>query len=442
MAQERTDVETPTPAGITEAPQAGGAASGQPAGAAVGQPGAGQRGKTPGDVLFTVPFVFAGMINLLIFMGWQMASVGIPVYIAELGGTEVEVGLCMTIVTIVATVVRPFAGTLADRYGRKVFLLWGLVLMVASTIAYAIFPIVGIVLAVRVLHGLGWGFCATSNATICADVVPKKRFAEGMGYIAMTNSLALALGPIVAYSLIDAGNSTLMVYVSAGFTAIALIVAIIFFLTKYKQPPLKAEKLGRDYFRLSNLFEKQALLPSVVVMMLCIAFGTISAFIALHAADKGISNVSIYFIVNAITNVVTRPIVGRYVDRHGYWGVGIWACICFSLSLVMIGFADSLLLFGLGGFFVGIGLGWGMSVLQPMAVAIVPPNRRGVATSTYFFFFDIGIGIGSFLGGIIASYVGYAGMYWALSVFPLIGCAIFVLAGRARIDAYHKKQMS
>ncbi|MBE6464018.1 MAG: MFS transporter [Eggerthellaceae bacterium] len=394
------------------------------------------------DVLFTKALIYAGMTNLLIFMGWQMASVGIPVYIAELGGTEVEVGLSMTIVTIVATAIRPFAGTLADRYGRKVFLAWGLVLMIASTIAYAIFPIVGIVLSVRILHGIGWGFAATSNATICADVVPKRRFAEGMGYIAMTNSLALALGPIVAYGLIDAGNSTGMIYVSAAFTIVALIVAATFFVTEYKQPPLKKTTFGKDYFKLSNLFEKQALLPSMVVMMLCVAFGTISAFIALHAADKGISNVSVYFIVNAITNVVTRPIVGRYVDHHGYWGVGIWSCICFSLSLVMIGFADSLLMFGVGGFFVGIGLGWGMSVLQPMAVATVEPSRRGVATSTYFFFFDIGIGVGSFLGGIIASFVGYAGMYFALAIFPLIGCAIFMGAGKKRIGEFHKKQMS
>ena len=178
------------------------------------------------------------------------------------------------------------------------------------------------------------------------------------------------------------------------------------------------------------------------VLMLTIAFGTVSAFIALHAAERGISNVSIYFIVNAVTNIVTRPMVGRYVDRHGFWGVGIWSCICFSLSLVVIGFSDSLVMFGFAGFFVGIGLGWGMSVLQPMAVAIVPPQRRGVATSTYFFFFDIGIAIGSLLGGIVASYVGYAGMYFALAVFPLIGCLIFLLAGKKRIDIYHTKQMS
>lgn len=392
--------------------------------------------------LFTRALFFAGTINMLIFMGWQMSAVGIPVYIAELGGTEVEVGLSMTIVTILATIVRPFAGTLTDRFGRKVFLAGGLIFMAASTIAYAIFPVVGIVLAIRVSHGLGWGFGATANGTIAADVVPKKRFSEGMGYIAMTNSLALALGPIVAYGLIDAGNSAGMIYVSAGFTVVALIVAAIFFKTDYKQPPLKKEKLGRDYFKLSNLFEKRALLPSAVVLMLTIAFGTVSAFIALHAAEQGISNVSVYFICNAVTNVITRPMVGRYVDKHGFWGVGIWSCICFSLSLVLIGFSHSLVMFGFAGFFVGVGLGWGMSVLQPMAVATVPPERRGVATSTYFFFFDIGIAFGSLIGGIIATYIGYAGMYWALSVFPLLGCLIFVLAGKKRIDAYHVSQMS
>ena len=67
----------------------------------------------------------------------------------------------------------------------------------------------------------------------------------------------------------------------------------------------------------------------------------------------------------------------------------------------------------------GLGIGTAMGTFQAMAVANVEPWRRGVATSTYMTAFDLGIAIGSLVGGIIADLAGYTAMYFAVALFPI-----------------------
>lgn len=69
-----------------------------------------------------------------------------------------------------------------DRWGRKVILLAGIGLIIAVTLSYWWFPYVVVILAIRFLHGFGWGASSTSSNTVATDVIPKERFGESMGY--------------------------------------------------------------------------------------------------------------------------------------------------------------------------------------------------------------------------------------------------------------------
>ena len=176
--------------------------------------------------IFTRDFLLLSTINLTMFFGFQMTNVGLPVYVALLGANAQTVGLIGTVMTITAVVVRAFAGPLLDRFGRKGALVGGSLIMVVSIISYAIFPIVGVIVGVRLLQGIGWGLGSTASSTMAADVIPKRRFAEGMGYFALTNSLSSALAPAVSIALVQGADPSNMVYVAAGCTALAFVLAL------------------------------------------------------------------------------------------------------------------------------------------------------------------------------------------------------------------------
>ena len=395
--------------------------------------------------IFTRDFLLLATINLSVFFGFQMINIGLPLYMDQLGATGQIVGFATTLLTITATLVRVFAGALLDRFGRTGMLIAGTFVMTCTIISYAIFPFVGIILGLRLLHGLGWGMGSTASSTLAADIIPKHRFAEGMGYFAMTNALSSAVAPVVALALVDGPGAMYMIYVAAGITLIALVLSLIehrfqkqgevaevgarseqIAETPTHNSESNASALPKDqqYSKLETLFDRRALMPGVLMMLVNIGSGCITVFIALHASKQGVEGVSIYFVLYAISTLVSRPGIGRLIDQYGFRIPAILATLGTAGTLVLIGSATNLFMFAVAGVFGGLGIGTAMGTYQTMAVASVEPWRRGVATSTYMTLFDTGIAIGAFLGGIVADAAGYSIMYYFVAMFSLVACLI------------------
>ena len=188
-----------------------------------------------------------------------------------------------------------------------------------------------------------------------------------------------------------------------------------------------AGQAAKPRITFDTIFERRAFLPSVFILLVNMGFGCVTTFIALHAAARGVEHVSLYFLVYAITTLVTRPGIGRLIDRFGYRIPAILATLCTAGTLVLIGLASTLAAFATAGLFAGLGIGTAMGTFQSMAVASVEPNRRGVATATYMTFFDIGIAVGAGLGGVIAGALGYGGMYMVVAAFPAMAALLAAL---------------
>ena len=433
--------------------------------------------------IFTRDFVILATINLSMFFGFQMTNVGIPVYMAQLGASAQIVGLAATLLTVTATVVRIFAGPMLDRFGRTGLLLGGIAIMACSIFSYAVFPIVGVIMGLRLIQGIGWGAGSTASSTIAADIIPKRRFAEGMGYFAMTNALSSAIAPAVSIELAQGAGGVYMVYVAAGITCLALILAIVQVALNHRrnsspaQPtvPVETEKKPESHqpaggpsrqavdrerefnpstptapasnhtpeeergfnqhantpaptSKFDMVFERRAIIPGLLILLVNIGFGCITTFIALHAANQGVGNVAPYFVTYAIVTLVSRPLIGKLIDRYGYRVPAVLSTLCTAGTLALIAASNSIALFMLAGIFGGLGLGTAMSTFQAMAVASVEPWRRGVATSTFMIAFDLGIGIGQFSGGFIAGAFGYSIMFCIVALFSLIACLLSFLA--------------
>ena len=404
--------------------------------------GKGAQRESLGEI-FTRDFLLLATINLCLFIGFQMLNVGIPVYLAQLGAAAQVIGLATTFMTIAATVMRIFAGAMVDRFGRSGMLIGGIAVLVCAIVSFSIFPIVGAILGLRVLHGIGWGIGSTATSTIAADIIPKHRFAEGMGYYSMTIAISGAIAPAASIALVQGPGTMYMLAISAGVTILAFILAIIQVRlrrhTGVQQTgetpaspsaatPAPASGIGEQApspdpqkapSKFNTFFERRAILPGALMMLVNVGFGCIITFIALHAEAQGVEGVTWYFVMYAVSTLASRPIIGKLIDRYGYRIPSILSALCTAGTLVLIGVSSSTLMFAFAGVFAGLGLGTAMGSFQSMAVASVEPWRRGVATSTYFTAFDIGIAIGSLVGGTLVEALGFTAMYFIIALFPL-----------------------
>ena len=134
--------------------------------------------------LWTKDFLMVCTSNFLLFVSFYTLMVTLAMYsIKQFQVSGSIAGLASSIFVLGAVIVRPLAGNLLAKVGRKKLLLFGLALFLFFTLLY--FPIdrIGWMLVTRFIHGFAFGISTTATGTIVVDVIPASRRGEGMGIL-------------------------------------------------------------------------------------------------------------------------------------------------------------------------------------------------------------------------------------------------------------------
>lgn len=373
------------------------------------------------EPLWTKDFVLLALSNFFLFVGFQMLIPTLPLFVTERGGDQLAVGLVVSLFTVSALLVRPFAGKALDSVGRRPVLMVGLALFLLCVAGYYWMATIALVLGLRFVHGIGWGIATTTYGTIASDLIPAARRGEGMGYFGMFSSLAMALGPLVGLWLTQSFGFGWLFAISSVLTALAMLLS---------RPVKMAAPAGagrrQPATERSGLVERKALFPSLLVLFLGVTYGGIVSFITLFGQEAGIGNVGLFFLFNALSLMLIRPVAGKLFDRKGHAWVLLPGGIVLAAGLLTLSYSTTS--FGLiaAAILFGSGFGAVQPSLQAWTIHRVPPNRRGAANGTFFSAFDLGIGAGAMLLGAVAKAIGFALMYRCSVVVILLYLIIYL----------------
>src|SRR5690625_3898861 len=134
------------------------------------------------EKIFTKDFALIWFANFFIFLGFQMTLPTIPIFVNRLGGSDQLIGVIVGVFTFSALIIRPIAGHTLETKGRGKVYLFGLLLFVISVGSFGFITGMFMLIAMRIVQGIGWGFSTTASGTIATDLIPAKRRGEGMGY--------------------------------------------------------------------------------------------------------------------------------------------------------------------------------------------------------------------------------------------------------------------
>ena len=172
-----------------------------------------------------------------------------------------------------------------------------------------------------------------------------------------------------------------------------------------------SEASSKDLLDLRNYIDYSVIPFACVVLVAAICWGNVQAFITFYAKELGLMGAaSLFFLLYALTLILTRPASGKIYDMRGENVVVVPCLLLTALGLFLLGHAVANWSMLLAGVLLGLGFGNFQSVAQAISLSLVPRERYAQATSTFFIFFDFGMGFGPYAFGTVASHAGYDGL--------------------------------
>lgn len=379
------------------------------------------------EKLWTTTFVVNMLLNFIFYLVFYLPTVVIGTMAMERYHASASIaGILSGIFIVGGFIARLWSGNNMKRLGAKKLLYIGTLIYFLLTFAYFFVHSVVLLLILRLVHGLGFGIAATASGTLAGAIVPSSRRGEGIGYYALSVTLSSAVGPFLSMFLYRTSGFYSLIWLSALLLFIALVGIFFIHVEKTTDSSNSVDNKVHKKFAWSNYFEKEALPISLIAFLIGISYSSILSFMDAYARNIHLSEAaSFFFLVYAITVLLSRPITGRVFDGFGDNFVMYPTYLFFALGLLLIGFAHSGWMLLLAAIFIGLGYGSFSPFGQAIAIRNSEAHRLGITTSTFFGFMDMGVGFGPFILGMFMPLLGYRNLYFASAILALLIAVIY-----------------
>jgi EmrB/QacA subfamily drug resistance transporter len=442
----------------------------------------------------TRPAVILGICCLsllLIGMDVTIVNVAIPALQNSFGASVQDMQWVIDGYTLVIASLLMLTGSISDRYGRKRTFLAGLFVFTSASLLCSLASNVHLLIAFRVLQGLGASMLNPVALSIVAQAFPEpKARAQAIGIWGAVFGVALGLGPIVGGLLTQTigWRAIFLVNVPVGIAALALTawyvpeskaargrafdpggqLLMMTALGSLTYAVIDGQQLGWNSAAVIGMFvlsaasiaglvsyERQLAEPlldvrffrstpfSGATLIAVMVFGCFAAILFLNSLyvqqERGFSalEAGLCTLPLALMAALCGPLSGRLVAHHGTRPslfIAGTAMMVSTLLLADLGHAGSIVQLLLAYAIFGVGLGTVNPAIATVAVAGMPRSQTGVAAAIASTSRQIGAALGVALAGAAVHAGRSHGMGVAQATQPLwwvmsgLGACIIFLA--------------
>lgn len=352
-----------------------------------------------GVILFTLAALqFISIVDFMIVM-----PLG-PLLLADLGIDAREFSWVVSAYTLAAGLAGLMAAPWLDRVSRKTAYLVLSVGLLAGTAACGLATNYPLLLAARCVTGGFGGILGGLSLAIVAEVFPPERRGRATGTLMLAFAVASVAGVPLGI-LLGARHGW-----QAPFFALAALGLPLVGLAAWSLPPLSAHLDGKRRHLVAQLLDtltvpahRRAFALSALLMIG--AFAVIPFISTFFVANVGVTELQlpVVFIAGGLLTLLTTPIVGRLVDRHG--AITVFRGVV-PLSAVMMLALTQLPRVGIAvaapvvAVLMASNAGR-MVTAMSMITSSIEPRRRGGFMSVNAAVQHVASGVGTTLGGMI-----------------------------------------
>jgi len=345
----------------------------------------------------------------------------IPLYSQQFGAEGFTIGVLFGSHSASRTFLLPFIGRASDRRGRKEFLLWGLALYAASSVAFLLANSLFVLTLVMALQGVATAMVQPISMAYVGDLTPKGQEGRYSGYINTAFLGGVAGGPVLGGVVRDLYN------MQASFILLGILSLLSLILLWLFLPEVRHEKntdttahlpfreifscyplVGMSVFRLSYAAANAAIwvfVPLLASQLLALSTSQIGLLISLNVLVSTVMQAPCGRLADRVTNKVTLIVIGGLVSAVS---LALFPLATTYWHLVVLNLL--------------VGAAFGLAYPAHMAVAMENAKGFGMGTvmSLLLTVHSFAMTVGPMLFGLVIDLYSLNGVFYSGGLFGLL----------------------
>jgi len=364
-----------------------------------------------------------------------------PIYATELGATGFTLGLIIAGFSLSRGLLQPFVGGMADKHGRKRFLIAGLFIYSLAGYTYTLAYAVSHLVLIRIVHGVGSAMIIPMAMAYIGDMSPQGEEGKYMGMLNIALFSGIGGGPVIGGFFLDIWGQNAAFYAMSALSMVSLLLVAGLL-------PEQAKSEGADdYGPMLTVFRRMtrsrrvmgmllSRMATMIIMIPSIAFLPIFMKEFMNATG---TEIGIVVASRTLVNAVLQTPFGRWAD---YWQknriIFIGSTII-SVGIFLVPFTRSILPLVI--LFIIIGLG--EAIVWPALGALATEEGRHYGQGSMMGVFNMAMSLGLFVGamgvGSLVDIIGLAWSFYIVAVFLFICTVAAVkLIGPGSAELLHR----
>jgi MFS transporter, DHA1 family, multidrug resistance protein len=254
----------------------------------------------------------------VVFTAFAFVLPFLPLYVRQLGVQDERhvalwAGVLIGVAPLLAGLLAPVWGRLADRYGHKRMAVRALVSYVALLLLSAVVTDVWQLLATRVGIGL-FGGIGPLGLAMATSLAPREETGRAVGQVQAAQILAAAVGPVMGGLMADSIGIRRTFVVTAATCLLALVLVSAF----YREPEAPAAAGGRSGGSILEMLRLPRMAAMLAVLFLVNFVGrSFTPILPLHLSELGVPrhrlafNTGLLISVYSVAAAVSATTLGR-----------------------------------------------------------------------------------------------------------------------------------
>ena len=347
----------------------------------------------------------------------------------------IEVGILFSIFSAGNIFGGTLGGALADKYGRRVMILLGLVVSGISNIFMGLINDLTIFYILAAFSGLVGNFGGPARQAMIADLLPKEQRAEGFGILRVALNLSAVIGPILGGFL--ATQSYMLLFILDAVSSI--ITAIIVYLVLPETKPQKQGDEPEESMVKTIIGYKEVLKDWVFVLFLAISAVVVLVYMQMNSTlsvflrdvhgfpEQGFGWV---LSMNAIMVVLFQFWLTKKISKYAPMKMMALGAVFLMVGFSMYGFISEPYLFFIAMAIITVGEMIIFPIGQVAVASFAPEDKRGRYMAVFAFQWAIPNLFGVLVAGLVMEFIEPNWVWYFAGILSIIAIIGFLLLHR------------